>query len=334
MIPVLPERNGLRALVRACTAAAIGALDKTPATRVAERIYSSERTVEWLLRAPSLITDTANAPALIHTVLPELLTALTPVSAAAQIFAAGLRLNYDHMTVPTVFGDAAYSTFVAEGFPIPVVQMNVEPPIALAPKKLASVIVLTTEMVRSSNVEALMTDALLRSTGLALDNALLDDQPADAARPVGLRHNIPASVASPAPDPTAALMQDIETVCRAAMLHSAYTPFLVMSRIRGLMAELRSHHGLAPLRVIGSRALRGTMIMMAIAPDFLVSALGTVPEISATREGALQMTSTPDTGPLTYSVWQTDSVAILVKLPVTWGLREASGVAWLQTTNW
>jgi hypothetical protein len=324
-------------LVRAATSTAIAAWDKTSALKVAVREFSSDRVAEWLVRAPALITDTASAPPLARSVMPDLITALGPTSAAARIFNEGLRLSFGRsaaLAVPTILGDSAYSSFVAEGSPIPVVQGQVEPLIILTPKKLATIVVLTSEMVRSSNIEALMTDALIRSTGVALDFALLGDAPPSDAQPAGLRYGIAPLVASTAPDPNAALMQDLETVTRASMEFSEKTPVMVLSRIRALMAELRSQHGLAPLTVIGTRALRGTMIMMGVAPQHCVSALGEMPEITATRESAMLMDTAPDGGPPTRSMWQTDCVAVLVKLPVSWGLREASGVAWLVTTNW
>ena len=334
---VVRPPSALRVLARAVTAAALGALDKTPATKVAAREYSGDRTVEWLVRAPALILDTASAPPLARTLVSDVVRALAPTSAAARLFSESLQLSFDghaNIAVPTILGDTAYSSFVAEGAPIPVVQTDLEPLVSIEPHKLATIIVLTTEMVRSSNVETLVVDALVRSTGLALDAVLFSDLPGNAAHPAGLRYGVAPITASTAPEPVAALMQDIENIRRTITDATITQPVYVMSRTRALLAELRSTHGLAPLTVLGSRALKGTMIMLGIAPENLASVYGDATEITSTRESAVLMNTMPDTSPPSRSMWQTDCVAILIKLPVSWVVRSPVGVAWTVTTNW
>lgn len=335
MITVTPS---VKCLVQACAAAAIGALDRTPPERVAKREYPNDRVVEWLLRAPSQVLETGAAPPLARTIVADVITAIAPSSAAAKLFREGLQLSFDRagtIAVPTLLGNMAYSGFVAEGGPIPVVETPVEPLVTIEPRKLATIVVLTTEMVRSSNAEALITDGLIRSTGLALDQALFGDLAGDAVRPAGLRYGIAPLAASAAPEPVAALMQDIENVRRAVGEIASAHPIYVMSKTRMLLAQLRSTHGLDPLIVLGSRALRGTMIMLGIVPENLASVYGDALDISATRSnGAVLMSSTPDESPPSRSLWQTDCVAILVRLPVAWAVRSPLGVAWTVTTNW
>src|SRR5262252_1323883 len=186
--PPTPQRVGrpsgilpsVTSLVRACCAAAISAYDRTRPEDVARREWSADSIVPWLLRSPSSPASMATIPALVQTVMPDFVATLASRSAAASIFEQGLQLAFDGagaISVPTILGNSAYASFVAEGAPIPVQQGHVEPLVTLTPKKLAAIVVLTTEMVRSSNIEALMLDALIRSVGLALDKALLDDQP-------------------------------------------------------------------------------------------------------------------------------------------------------------
>ena len=289
--------------------------------------------IAFEVRAP--VTPTP-MPALPRVVTADLVSALVPRSVGARILHSGLRLSFDNANeihVPTLLGDSTWAVFVKEGAPIPVVQGVAEPLVVLQPRKLAAIVVLTREMVSSSNFEALLTDALLRSVGLALDAVLLDANPGDDARPPGLRYGVAPSVASTAASPDAALMQDIETLHRAVAPVTFTDPIYIASRTRALMAELRSQHGLAPLQMFGSIALRGTMVMIAVAPENIVSVLDGAPEVTASRETALMMDSVPGTQP-TKSMWQTDCVALLVRLPVTWGVRSATGVAWMVTTNW
>jgi hypothetical protein len=332
----LASRPSVRSLARACAAYAISAYDGNSPPFLAKQIWPSDPGAEWLCRAAMAPTDTS-APGLTHTVLRDLLATLAPQSAAARIFREGLQLSFGRdaqISVPTLLGDPSRAEFTAEGYPIPVVQANVAPLTMLTPHKLACIVVLTAEMVRSSNAEALVLDALTRSIGLALDKAFLDDQPGDIDRPPGILYGSAPLIASTAPDPLAALMQDIENLHRAVAPVTASHPLFIMSTTRALLAQLRSQHGLDPLSVFGSYALRNTMRMITLTPDNLVSVVGGTPEISVSRESALQMDTAPGAGSAGRSLWQTDCVGVLLRLPITWGLRSSQGVAWTVTTNW
>jgi len=328
----------VRSLVRACAASAIAIYDRARPEEVARREWSRDSLVPWLLRTPSSPATMAATPALVRTIMPNLITALAARSAAARIFREGLELNFDgagKISVPTLLGNSAYATFVAESDGIPVQQGHVEPLVTLTPTKVAAIMVLSSEMVRSSNIEALVRDALIRSVGLALDAALLDDVAASSSRPAGLRFGVTPATASTAPDPVAALMSDIETLHRTVAPVSDTDPIFIASTTRSRIADLRSQHGLEPLKFFGSLALRGTMIMIAVAPNNIASAYGDAPVISAvSSEAALQMDSVPDGSPPTKSLWQTDSIAIMVKLPIAWAVRSSAGVAWMVTANW
>jgi hypothetical protein len=64
----------------------------------------------------------------------------------------------------------------------------------LEPRKLAVIVALTAEMIAGSNAEALVTDALTRSVGLAIDAELFDDVAGRRrrrahAQPVADRHD-------------------------------------------------------------------------------------------------------------------------------------------------
>jgi hypothetical protein len=67
-------------------------------------------------------------------------------------------------------------------------------------------------MVEASNAEALVENELTRSTALALDSALFDNNVATTTRPAGLRAGINALSASTGPDPMNAMLTDIDTL--------------------------------------------------------------------------------------------------------------------------
>jgi hypothetical protein len=329
----------VRSLVRACSAAALEVYEGTPASKIAKREWPTDDGAWWLARGPVSPADIASAPAVVHTVMPEFVQTLASQAAAAKIFRDGLQLTFGRagqISVPTLLGDASLAAFVQEGWPIPVVQGHAEPLVALTPKKLACIVVLTAEMVHSSNIEALVLDALTRSVALTLDKALLDTSPATGAKPAGLRYGIAAITPDPSPDSLAALINDISNLYFQVAPVSTRDPLYVTSLARSLTAQLLLPHGWDDIKHLGCVALRGTTDIVAVAPGAVVSVYGTGVEISASRESSLQMETVPvdmTTGP-TRSTWQTDCVAVRLKLPVTWALRTAGAVAWLTATHW
>jgi hypothetical protein len=332
-------RATVKSFTRACAASAIAAYDKQSPLKIVTREWSEDRTAEWLVRAATTPADMTNTPALVRTVIPEFISLLASQSVAARLFKEGLQLSFDGagtLAVPTLLGDSSYATFTKEGGAIPLVQGVTEPLVTLMPRKLATLIALTSEMIRSSNIEALMLDALTRSAALALDTVLFDANPDDGARPAGIRYGITELAASSAPDPVAALMSDIETLHTATEAVTATHPILVMSPTRALMANLRSTVGLSPLIVLGSGGLVGSKIVVAVTPNNIASVLEGVPEIATAQHAALQMDTAPTPGmtDAIKSMWQTDCVAILVRLPVTWAVRSPAAASWLTAENW
>lgn len=338
-----PPRLAVTGLVRACAAKAIAALDGTSAAGMLQRTWPRDNFAELIIRAPVSPTDLSSP--LTRAIMPSFLAALAPASAAASLFATGLRLSFDgagEINVPTIIADPSYAAFTGSAAPIPVAQVLLEPLITLTPHKIDVIVVLTNEMVRSSNVEAFMRDALIRSAALALDFVLFDANAASSARPAGLRNGIAALTPSPAPEALSALINDIETLNGAVAAVTPTHPIFVMSMRRVLTAELLSPHGLAPLQLFGTRALAGTTDMIALSPDALVSVAGVMPEISIVKDASLHMATpaadivdSPGTvaAPVR-SLFQTDCTAIKVRLPVSWGLRTPQGVAWLTASHW
>jgi hypothetical protein len=333
-------RPTVRSLARACAAAAIAAIDRVPPLRVVGREWPRDGDAELFTRAASSIIDMASADALTHSVTTDFIATLGAQSVAARLFREGLQLQFGNdgkISAPTLIGDPSRAGFVADGFPIPVVQSDTEPLLFLTPKKLAAIVVLTSEMVRSSNIETLVLDALTRSSALALDAALLDDQPASNARPAGLRYGVVPLAASSAPDPVSAVVEDIEHLYEAVEPVASRHPVLVTSVARTLTFGLMLTNAADLLTTMGSYALRGSKDLIAVVPATLVSVFGAIPEISASRENSLNMDTAPAldlmTDGRTSSIWQADCVALKLRLPVTWGLR-AAGVSWLTALNW
>ena len=76
--------------------------------------------------------------------------------------------------------------------------------------------------------------------------------------------------------------------------------------------------------------------LLAIAPAALVAALSPEPEIETSKAATLVMDTAPGAagtmGP-ERSLFQTDSLALKMRWPVSWALRDPRGFAWL-TPAW
>jgi hypothetical protein len=333
----LPLSSG-NSFVRAVTARAIARISYETPREVAARMWPSDRvTNEFLARAastPAMTTVTGWAAELAHRVVHDALEALGPAAAATEIFRRGLVLSFDgaaQISAPGFVASAANAGFVAEGDPIPVRQFA-DTAALLQAYKLASIAVLSREMIESSNAEALIGDVLSRAAGAALDVALLDANPATAARPAGLRNGISLTTASVNTDPFAAVAEDLAALINVTAPVGGNGPYvLVASPGRAVGMAMRFISEAANVTVVGSSALTNDIIV--IAPGALVAAFELQPDIETSKAASLHMDTAPiAVGPAAASshrsLFQTDSLALKVRWPVSWILRDPRGVAW------
>ena len=139
----------------------------------------------------------------------------------------------------------------------------------LEPRKLAVIVALAAEMLAGSNAEALVTDALTRATGLAIDAALFDFEAADEVRAAGLRHGIAASTASTATSADTAMIEDLATLAGQVAVVGGPITF-VTSPARAVVISLLAHREL-PFTVLGSPAVAADDLI-AVATQCVVSA--------------------------------------------------------------
>src|SRR5262245_35198722 len=204
---LLPEGNIATRLLAARVIASVK--QASPANVAAERWPS-----DLVMRAavsPAITTTAGWAAELAVRVVRDELEALGAASAGAELLQEGLVLTLDNVgsvSAPGFVADGSNASFVAEGNPIPVRQLAAAAAL-LQGYKLAVISVLTREMIESSNAEQIISDALIRSAGLALDAALFDATAATAARPAGLRNGIAALTPSNSTDLTEAVAQDV-----------------------------------------------------------------------------------------------------------------------------
>lgn len=298
-------------------------------------------TMHIVTRAASDIATIADVDGVAQTIVADLFDALTPASAGAALFRQALTLSFDRaaaIVVPT-FAPMPGAGFIAERAPIPA-YVGSASLATLEPHKLAAIVSLTREMIESSNAERLIGDAASKAMGPALDAVLFDADPATPARPAGLRFGIAATPPTSLTDrdkmlgDLSALADAVAPVASNALIVYIASPGRAQ-RIRVRLAVRASTEHDAGLVILASSSIGDDLI--CVATNALVSAAASAPEVEMARVAALQMETTPDAEllaqPPVRSLWQTDSVAMKVRWPLSWALRDPRGVAWIDGTQ-
>jgi hypothetical protein len=338
----LPSSGG-NLFRRALAARAIASLRRCAVAQVVAEKWPSDRALLQMVTrasvAPATTFTTGWAAELATTRVANTIEALGVVSAAADVMQAGLVLDWDGaatITAPGFVTSANNASFVAEGAPIPVRQLSA-PPASMTPTKLASLAVLTREMMESSNAEALIADALVGACGLALDAVFFGTAAAIAnTQPAGIRSGIAALTASNSTDLAEAFAADLATLINAVGAVGGKGPYILVAnpgRVAGI-ALYRQANPSDNFMVLGSNAVGNDII--AIAARGIVAALDADPAVETATSGTLVMQdSNPavagTTGP-EKEMFQTDCIALKVRWPVSWALRNSAAVAWLTPT--
>jgi hypothetical protein len=274
----------------------------------------------------------ADVPALV-TAMEEFRAALVPQSAAMALFGLAESTTFGEagMISLRALDDIPEAVWIREGAPIPVV-MGLSSLISLVPHKLATIIPLTNEMMRSSNAEVIMRQALIDNIGPALDRYLFDDQPGvPGLRPPGLLNGVQGLTGSTTAG-NEGMTQDLLTLVAALAPYAGNgsIAFVASPAMSVRMKKIEAGGTTYPVLVANQPNL------IAIATRALAVAIDP-PLIDASSQAVFHE---EDTNPLPIvddagvmaspvrSAWQTDSVGLRFRLPVSWGLR-APAVAWL-----
>jgi HK97 family phage major capsid protein len=304
-----------------------------------QRSWGGDRLAGVLTRAastPAALTQTGWAAEL-GRVSQQFLRTLTPMSAAAALLDKCLSLSFGgdaRITLPNIAPGTAH--WVAEGAPIRVPQMPTVVGQSLTPAKLATIVELTREMMESSNIEAIVTQALIDSTAPALDSYLFDNVAATPGlRPPGILNGVTPIAASTSTTKLEAMDDDLSALVAAIAPYAGNGSIaFVASPPQATRIALRAED--TPGDVLMSAALAaGTCI--AIATNSLVSAIEPV-QIDAAKSAVLFRDDTnpqpPGTAGPVGSLWQTDCAALRMRLPATWALRDSRAVAVVTGAKW
>jgi hypothetical protein len=338
------ERH-VSSLARAGVASARHAMDENVfPSDVLSRSWGGDRTADLILRAATSPASLTNTPDLAQ-VSVAFLESLVPVSAGADVLNRSIGVNLDGIAsikLPTMTTPTA--DFVGEAQAFPAVQLVTTAGATVAPRKLGAVVILTSEMIASSNAEALVRESLLDATAPAIDKALFSTTAGDATRPAGLLNGIAgltptAAIAGAASE---VLVDDLQKLATALAPVAGNSGIVLVASPDVAVSLVTRIVGTAPWPVLTSSSLAAKTVI-AIATRAVVAAIEGAPAVDARRETTVHMatpaaplaTGTPGVmaSPVA-SMFQGDLVALRLRWSISWALRDTRGVAWISGVNW
>jgi hypothetical protein len=350
--PFLPSdhHNG-RPLERAILAGVWAALDKgqTGAVRIAEKTWPGDKATAAVLKAstaPADSTTTTWAKELSPTLTGDFVASLQPMSAAARLINAGIRLSLTGMyelNIPKRSTAKAASdvAWLAEGGPIPVKQYSLNT-VTLGPThKLPLMVDLTRELAEHGNGEAVITQLIREDLAASLDASLFDSTAAGSTRPAGLLNGVSAISATTTTNLTDAMLGDLVNIAAAISdAGGSGNCVYIASPKQASAAKLRllTQATIWPCPALAA----GTVV--GVDPSAFVSAFGPEPRVQTTMQAtvveaspaaAVGTAGTPNVvGAPMRSLFQTDTISIKTILDAAWCMRQPGMVAWVTSTNW
>jgi hypothetical protein len=351
-------------VVRAAVVSVLSQVTQRDPISVLEERYRDHEATNVFVRAavdPAKTTVSGWASELIETETVAFLETLREASFYPRLAAMGANLQFGpgrgSIKIPSRTATPSISgSFVAEGSPIPVRRLGLTS-ISLNPHKMGVISYFTREVAKYSNpqIEGLLRQEIQGDTADTIDTLLTDAAPGTNVRPAGLLNGVSALAASTAGG-WAAIMEDIDTLAapfdtakagrnlvllvnRREARRLAFNPGPDdrMGAMRALLAE-------AGITVISSVNIPAGRLVMLDAADFATAA-GDQPEFEASEQAVIHAEDTSPAqigtagSPATVaapviSMFQTASIALRMLLDVTWAMRRAGMVQWIDGADW
>lgn len=307
---------------------------------------------------PADTTTSGWADTLVQTVIGDFIQSLLPHSVYPALAAKGGSFTFGRNGVISLPARNTSTTvggaFIAQGAPIPVKQ-GAFTPITLTPKKMGVITTLTREITEHStpSIEAIIRQAILEDTGVALDTILLDANAATTTRPAGIK--IGSTVTASVTASIVGFVADLKSMVGALITNTKgnlRSPVWIMNPGDVLAASLQqSTTGDTPFReeiaggtllgipIVTSTVVVADVMYLVDAADF-ITATGDTPNFSVSDQAVLHMEDTtplaigtagtpPTVAAPVRSLWQTDTMAIRMIMDVNWALRRTGVSVWM-----
>jgi hypothetical protein len=337
-IPLRPDPTAIRdnavtSLTRSALASALSAsgdLNASYPNEYVKAVWPHDRNAYALLMRSAVSPMSTSDAVELQVIGLSFVAALVPLSAGADLLGRSLQVEFGRNASIYVPGfGPPDADFVGEGMPFPVQQALSLPGTLLQRCKLMVSFSATHELLTSPGAEEFLKRLLIESTAPTVDRVLFSAAPAGPDRPPGLRFGV-----APLTPTGGDLIDDLVAIV-AAVSPVAGNGQVAIVAAPEIAAEinLRLPKPLAYAVLASANLAAGTII--AIALPALASAVDGAPSIESSREAVLHEHTDPSeiitgvTRPLR-SMFQTDSVNMRLRWQISWGLRDARAVAWLQ----
>ncbi|WP_398473062.1 phage major capsid protein [Tardiphaga sp.] len=331
---------------------------------ILEERYRDHEATNILVRAavdPAKTTVTGWAAELVETETVAFMETLRDISFYPRLAAMGTNLQFGpgrgQIKIPARAATPSISgSFVAEGAPIPVRRFGLTSA-TLSPHKMGVISYFTKELAKYSNpqIEGLLRQEIRGDTADTIDTLLIDATAGSTTRPAGLLNGVSALTAS-SDGGWAAIMQDIDTLAAPFDTAKAGRNLVLLMNKRearklsfvpgpddkmGSMRQILTDSGITPISSLNVPAGR---LIMIDAADF-ATAIQDQPEFDVSEQAVIHA---EDTSPQqissagspnvvaapVISMFQTASMALRMLMDVTWAMRRAGMVQWIDGADW
>jgi HK97 family phage prohead protease/HK97 family phage major capsid protein len=331
---------------------------------ILEERYGDHEATNVVVRAavdPAKTTVQGWASELIETETVAFMETLRDISFYPRLAAMGTNLQFGPgrgaLKIPARAATPSISgSFVAEGAPIPVRRFGLTSA-TLSPHKMGVISYFTKELAKYSNpqIEGLLRQEIRGDTADTIDTLLIDATAGSGTRPAGLLYNVSALDAS-TQGGWAAIMEDIDTLAAPFDTAKAGRNLVLLMNKRearklnfvpgpddklGSMRQILTDSGITPISSLNVPAGR---LIMIDAADF-ATAIEDQPEFDVSEQAVIHAedtspanigtAGTPNTvaAPV-ISMFQTASIALRMLMDVTWAMRRAGMVQWIDGADW
>ncbi|MEY9466304.1 HK97 family phage prohead protease/HK97 family phage major capsid protein [Bradyrhizobium ottawaense] len=352
--------KGLELVTRGVLVRALAYVERRSIDDVLKERYPDHEATRIITKADQTLgTTTVSgwASELVQTAYGEFVQALTGYSIYPALRDKGIGLSFDqagNVTIPGRTAGGAGGGFVGEGQPIRVGRLTTNS-VSMTPKKMGVIVPFSRELAKRSTpaIEGLVRQAILEDTSAVLDPLLLDAVAGDTVRPAGLLNGVSAVATGSGGGDYQAVIEDFKALLAPFITANAADGItVIMNPIQGLnlalmpgpvgqpnwFAEIQKRINI----VESTHATAGRLIALRNA-DF-ATALGEEPEFDVSEQATIHMEDTTPleivsgTGPTTAdpvrSLWQTASIGVRMLWDISWKMRRAGMVQWINGTSW
>jgi hypothetical protein len=315
----------------------------------AKLIYSDDRVVAQIVErgAAPIATTTGNgwAAEISQNLVGEFLGTLAPLSAAAQIIAAGLQVRLGaaaSMKLPAR-SDAPSSTvfWVGEAAPIPVRSYGINDDCELAPRKFGFIIGASREVAKRAGGEAVLRTLIREDAAANLDAAYFSAAAGDEVTHAGMLSGV-ASIAGFAGGDRVAMQTDLIALSEAVAAGGSGQVVFVVSPKRAARIRVVAPGLNRELTFLPSLALADDMVI-AVDPlswahgfgdDFDLDVAGAATIHMEDAAPAEIVAAGPTAAAPVRSFWQTDGFALRLLCDVAFAPRRSNAAAWIEGATW